>query len=174
MSGERVYYFGMHPYELEPISLEHSCFGAIWYEEDHHQYIVGYGFGTSQIEALSAFSASSAYSTCKDLQVIHQIYNSIREKQQVQDWSTHKRFPLFSINHEPWRSLKAGWYVLRSRRAFPLHLSIIRKTTFFVWLEHTAVCEDEAELIACINKAKQDHHLHLIKSIDTLGGTTHE
>ncbi|MEC0167329.1 hypothetical protein [Paenibacillus graminis] len=173
MNDTRKYYIGIHPDVLEPVSLEHSSFGALWYEEKDQRYIVGYGFGASQIEILTEFSTSSALITCTDLQIIHQIYQSIRNKQQEQDWSAHRRFPLLTFLREPWKSMSPGWYILRSRKAFPLHLSIVQRTNYAVWLEHTAVCEDEAELAACIAKAEQIHHLH-IKSMDTLGGIIHE
>ncbi|MOA33572.1 hypothetical protein D3C78_1548780 [compost metagenome] len=50
---------------------------------------------------------------------------------------------------------------MRSRSTFPLHLSVIRKQKFGLWLEHAAVCENEAEMLACIEKANVIHHVDL-------------
>lgn len=174
MKDKRTYYFGIHPEVLEPASLEQSNFGALWYEENNQRYIIGYGFSREQIAVLTQFSAASAHITCTDLPVIYQIYQSIRDKQQLQDWSARKRFPLVTAFREPWKSLAPGWYILRSRKTFPLHLSIVHKSKGLVWLEHAAVCEDEAELAACISRAEQLHHLHFIQSVPILGGTIHE
>ncbi|MEK5394628.1 hypothetical protein [Paenibacillus sp. FSL K6-2859] len=50
---------------------------------------------------------------------------------------------------------------MRSRNNLPLHLSVIRKQRFLLWLEHAAVCEYEAEMLACIEKANVIHHVDL-------------
>ncbi|RCX23758.1 hypothetical protein DFP94_1011360 [Fontibacillus phaseoli] len=168
------YYFGTHPHVLEPASLEYSSFGALWYEQDKRRYIVGYGYGTSQVDMLSQFCESSAYLTCTDQRVIYDIYKSIRDKQQAQDWSTRKRLSLLSAFKDPWKDMDEGWYILRSRNRFPLHLSVVRRKKYGVWLEHAAVCEDEAELMDYIARAKQIHGLVSIKSMIIQGGNTNE
>ncbi|WP_410768830.1 hypothetical protein [Fontibacillus sp. BL9] len=167
------YYFGTHPHVLEPASLEYTNFGAFWYEKDKRRYIVGYGYGASQIDKLSQFCKSSAYFTCTDQQVIYDIYRSIRDKQQALDWSMRKRLSLLSAFKEPWRNMDEGWYILQSRNRFPLHLSVVRRKKYGVWLEHSAVCENEAELMEYIAKAKQAHGLVSIKPI-IQGGNAYE
>lgn len=173
MQRTKNYYFGIHPNLLNPVSLEVSSFGAIWYEEDQQRYIVGYGFGPDQIETLSQFCASSVYFICSNTGVLFEIYKSIRNKQQEQDWLIHKRLRLLAAFQAPWRNLNSGWYVLRSRSTFPLHLSVFRKTKYSVWLEHAAVCENEAELMDCLNRTRQIHHLKSIASADPEGGSFH-
>ncbi|OMG01892.1 hypothetical protein BK146_03180 [Paenibacillus sp. FSL R7-0333] len=65
--------------------------------------------------------------------------------------------------------------MLRSRKTFPLHLSIVQKTKYSVWLEHAAVCENETELTAYVATAEQTHNLQrYMKSIDNLGGIIHD
>lgn len=171
MTENRTYYFGIHPDMLEPASLEYSSFGAFWYVENNQRYIVGYGFGAAQLAVLAQFRAFSAHLTCSDKQILYDIYRSIRNKQQEQDWGTRKRLPVMTAFKNPWKNTPEGWYVLRSRETFPLHLSIVQKTKYFVWLEHSAVCENEAELTACITRAEQTHNLQRkVKGLDSSGG----
>lgn len=115
----KTYYLGIHPYMLDPVSLEFSSFGVLWYEEGKQRYVVGYGFGTDQIETLFHFCRSSAYFTCSNEQVLYNIYTSIRVKQQERDWQTRKRLAFWTAFKEPWKSMPCGWYVLRSRDNFP-------------------------------------------------------
>ncbi len=174
MQHSLPYYFGIHPHVLEPASLEFSSFGAIWYVENKRRYIVGYGFGRDQIEILSQFNTSTAYSTCSDNQVMYDIYRSIRDKQQAQDWSTRKRLPLLTVLKEPWKNMDPGWYILRSRSQFPLHLSVVHKKKYEIWLEHAAVCENETELKDYIARVKQTHTLRSIESMEIQGGSVYE
>lgn len=174
MQRSKNYYFGIHPEVLNPVSLEVSCFGAIWYEEDRQRYIVGYGFGPDQTETLSQFCTSAAYFTCSNTQVMYEIYKTIRDKQQEQDWLAHQRLSWLAAFKKPWKDLNSGWYVLRSRSTFPLHLSVVRKTKYGVWLEHTAVCENETELNACLDRTRRTHQMKSIESVDLIGGGIHE
>lgn len=161
VKGMKHYYWGTQQGLLEPISLNYVCFGALWFEEDHLRTIVGYAFGQNQIEALRHFSNPSTCERCMDRKIIYEIYKNIREKQQLQDWAAHQRFPWLSAFKEPWKDVAVGWYVIRSRNTFPLHLSVIRKQKFRLWLEHVAVCENEAEMLAYIEKANVAHHVEL-------------
>ncbi|AIQ49486.1 hypothetical protein R70723_29080 [Paenibacillus sp. FSL R7-0273] len=174
MNNNRIYYFGIHPNVLEPVSLEYSSFGAFWYVDNNQRHIVGYGFGAAQLSVLAQFRAFSLHLTCSDKEVLYQIYRSIRDKQQEQDWECSRRLSILAAFKKPWSNVPPGWYILRSRRAFPLHLSIVRKTKVSVWLEHAAVCENEDELAACITKAEQIHRLqHAFKFVDMPGGCIH-
>jgi len=157
----RQYYWGTEEGLLEPISLNYVCFGALWFEEDHQRIIVGYAFGQAQIEALHHFASPSTCEYCKDRKVIYEIYHHIRDRQQLQDWAAHRRFSWRTAFKKPWKDVATGWYVIRSRNTYPLHLSVIRKQKFQLWLEHTAVCENEAELLSCIEKVNATHHVDL-------------
>ncbi|MNO51987.1 hypothetical protein D3C76_423960 [compost metagenome] len=170
MHPSRTFFIGSISNVLEPASLEFNSFGALWYEEDNRRYIIGYGFGAGQIANLALFCNSPEYVTCNDVRLIHEIYKDIRKKQIAQDWSTRKRLPLQAVFKEPWKSMNTGWYALRSRSLFPLHLSIVHKTKFSVWLEHAAVCENESELAHYLTKAEQAHQLRLLESNYFTGG----
>lgn len=170
----KTYYLGVHPRRLDPVSLEFSSFGVLWYEEGKQRYVVGYGFGTDQIETLYHFCRSSAYFTCSNEQILDDIYTSIRNKQQEQDWRTRRRLAFWTAFREPWKSMHSGWYVFRSRNSFPLHLSVVRKTKFSIWLEHAAVCESEAQLTGYLDRAKQTHHLISIVPMEIQEGILYE
>ncbi|OMF33060.1 hypothetical protein [Paenibacillus sp. FSL H8-0259] len=170
----KTYYLGIHPHMLDPVSLEYTSFGVLWYEEGKQRYVVGYGFGADQIETLFHFCRASASFTCSNEQVLYNIYTSIRDKQQERDWQTRKRLALWTAFKEPWKSMPDGWYVLRSRDKFPLHLSVVRKTKYSIWLEHAAVCENEAQLTGYLDRAKQTHHLTSIVPMELQEGSIHE
>ncbi|MDQ0088094.1 hypothetical protein J2T12_001500 [Paenibacillus anaericanus] len=172
MNGKKVYYLGIHQNMLEPVSLSYLCFGALWYEDNNQRYIVGYGFGENKIEVLRQFSNHSSCEKCMDPNIVREVYRSIRDKQQKQDWSTRLRFPLSNVFRAPWKDVASGWYIVRSRKIYPLHLSAIHKKRYRIWLEHTAVCESESELFAFIEKVKFTHNVDL-KLMESSGGTLH-
>lgn len=147
------------PDALDPVSLTYRRFAAVWHEEDGQRYVTGYAFGDSEVASLIRAGGSPPRHQCADPQAIREIYRSIRAKQQEQDWSARARLPLLTAFKEPWKNMENGWYALRSRQAFPMHLSIVHKTAYFLWLEHAAVCENEAELAECLARAKTAHHL---------------
>ncbi|UQZ32694.1 hypothetical protein C2I18_03440 [Paenibacillus sp. PK3_47] len=173
MQRTKIYYFGTHPSMLDPVSLKELSFGVIWYEEDRQRYIISYGFGPDQLRTLAQFCASSAYCRCSNTRVMHEIYRSIRDKQQEQDWSARRRLGWLAAFKDPWTNLQSGWYVIRSRSTFPFHLSVIRKTRYSVWLEHAAVCENESELLDCLDRTRATHHLKSIAPLVVEGGGFH-
>ncbi|KAA9004205.1 hypothetical protein F4V43_12480 [Paenibacillus spiritus] len=155
----KTYYFGTLPRMLDPVSLEESSFAALWFEEEEQRFIVGYGFGSRQIDKLKQFMAFTAHFTCCDERITTDIYREIRQIQQEHDWTAHRRLPFLSVFRAPWNRMEPGWYILKSRSVYPLHLSVVRRTPYSIWLEHVSVCESEAELRACIEKAGQAHKL---------------
>lgn len=157
----RIYYFGTHQKLLEPLSLKSLCFGALWYEENGSRYILGYGFGDNKMEVLRQFSNLSSCKECNDSNIVYEVYTSLREKQQQQDWSNRLRFPLSAVFKDPWKNTPTGWYVLRSRDTYPFHLSVVHKKKYQLWLEHSAVCESNSEMLAFIEKTKLAHHVDL-------------
>ncbi|MFD1177339.1 hypothetical protein ACFQ3W_13670 [Paenibacillus puldeungensis] len=165
----RAYYLGTHRDLLDPVSLRYLRFGALWYEEHGQRLVVGYGFGESKIEILRQFGAQASCQACMDMEIVHEIYQKIRKQQQEQDWSEHRQLPLLSAFKKPWRNMSSGWYVLKFQKSFPVHLSIVHKTKYTVWIEHSAVCENEAEIQCCIEKAAAAHHIDL-KWVEGWGG----
>ncbi|WP_150271354.1 hypothetical protein [Paenibacillus tepidiphilus] len=163
MYSLKIYYFGIHPRLLDPVSLEFLSFAALWYEENSRRYIVGYGFGEEPIHKLKQFCASTAHYTCNDQHTLLDIYSSLRAAQHEQDWNTRKKLSLLSVFRAPWSGMDTGWYIIRSRASYPCHLSVVQRRKYSIWLEHASVCENEAELAACINKAKEAHCLAYIK-----------
>lgn len=157
----RIYYFGTHQKLLEPLSLQSLCFGALWYEENGYRSIMGYAFGDNKVDVLNQFSNLSSCKECTDSNTVREVYMSIREKQQQQDWSTRLRFPIATVFKNPWKNTSTGWYVLRSRDTYPFHLSVVHKMKYQLWLEHSAVCENKPELLSFIEKAKRTHQVDL-------------
>jgi hypothetical protein len=157
------YYFGTHAELLDPQSLKQVCFGVLWCDDGGHSYIVGYCFEDDPFAVLRQCRKNYPVSwlECRDPEVIYEKYKCIRERQRAQDWNAHRRLPLFSVLRLPWKDVAPGWYVLKSRRNFPYHLSIIHRKFHSVWLEHAAVCENEDELQALVSKAADTHHIPL-------------
>lgn len=151
-------YWGELKEALDPVSLAYTRFAAVWHETDGERIVSGYAFGDRGIASLLN-QAGHAFRRSPDPQAVEQIYRDIRRRQQEQDWTTRMRFPLRTPFRSPWKALGEGWYALRSQPNFPLHLTIVRKSAWFLWLEHAAVCENEAELAACLDRAKKAHRL---------------
>ncbi|WP_334074799.1 hypothetical protein [Paenibacillus sp. A14] len=155
----RTYYWGSHRNLLDPVSLRYLYFGAFWYEEHGQRFIVGYGFGDSKIGIFRQFGAPASCQECTDIEVLHEIYREFRKQQQEQDWSARLRLPLLAAFRKPWLRIPPGWYVLKLQASFPAHLTFVHKTKYAVWLEHSAVCENETEIRSYIHKAENMHHV---------------
>ncbi|MBP1965968.1 hypothetical protein [Paenibacillus aceris] len=161
MASIPLYYLGLVPHVLNPISLEYEWFGVLWLEENNRfPIIVGYWFmkEKSEITQNAIQSGFSKWTEVSEHYIVMNMYRSIRNKQQEQDWKQRTRLSIRMIFKTPWRDVPAGLYVIKSRETFPLHASAICKKKFFVWLEHAAVCETEQELQAFIRRVQKEHH----------------
>ncbi|MCL6457637.1 MAG: hypothetical protein K6T85_06490 [Gorillibacterium sp.] len=140
--------------------------------ENEHRHVVGYWFGTNKAE-ISRQCRSAGYSSwvdCLDTAVVYGVYQSMREVQKNKDWSTRVRLPLAIGLRHPWKGARSGWYLMKSRNAYPLHISVIHKKKYSLWLEHTGVCDNEQEFLAFIEKVKMVHKISL-QPIKPQGGT---
>lgn len=156
------YYLGVAPNVLNPIQLDNEWFGVLWKQENNRfPVIVGYWFAKDKFELTqnAIMSGYAEWSEAWDHDVIMNMYRSIRKRQQEQDWERRSRLSIGTIFKSPWRQIPPGFYVVKSRNAFPLHASAVCKKTFFVWLEHTAVCESELDLQAFVRRVQQEHRI---------------
>ncbi|KRF35901.1 hypothetical protein [Paenibacillus sp. Soil787] len=168
MASSPFYYLGVVPNLLNPIHLVYEWFGVLWLEEDHHfPVIVGYWFSKerSDITQNAILSGFSKWTEISDQQIIMRLYQSIRNKQKKQDWENRTRLSIRTIFKSPWNEVSSGLYIIKSRDIYPLHASAILKKKFFVWLEHTAVCETEEELHEFMNQVKEEHQIELFMKI---------
>lgn len=92
----------------------------------------------------------------------HSDYVSIHKKQaKKQDWENRTRLSIRTIFKSPWNEVSSGLYILKSRDKYPLHVSAVHKKKFFIWLEHSAVCETEKELDAFMKQVDDEHQVEL-------------
>ena len=165
MASSPHYYLGLVPNLLNPIHLDYEWFGVLWLEEDHHfPVIVGYWFSKerSEIKQNAILSGFSKWTEISDQQIIMRMYQSIRNKQKKQDWENRTRLPIRTIFKPPWNEVSSGLYIIKSRDTYPLHASAILKKKFFVWLEHTAVCETEEEFHEFMKRVNEEHQMEFI------------
>jgi hypothetical protein len=165
MLNPSLYYLGCMSRLLEPITLEYKWFGALWTIEDAQQIVVGYWFGhrrndiTQKVNELGV----TTWNEVIDIENINGIYNSIREKQKEMDWTHRARLPLYTNFKLPWKHVLPGWYLIRSRNQYPLHVSAVQRKRYFIWLEHAAICENEKDLMDFLQKVNQEHQIELQK-----------
>ncbi|CAN7292183.1 MULTISPECIES: hypothetical protein [unclassified Paenibacillus] len=162
MTSTSRYYLGTLPHLLNPIDLDYEWFGVLWLEEEHHfPIIVGYWFSKEKSEIIhdAIQSGFSTWTEISDHQTIMRMYESIRNKQKKQDWERRTRLSIRTIFKSPWSEVSSGLYIIKSRETYPLHVSAILKKKFFVWLEHAAVCETEAELRGFMQRVSEEHQM---------------
>ncbi|MZQ85491.1 hypothetical protein GQF01_25565 [Paenibacillus sp. 5J-6] len=171
MSVSPRYYLGLVPHLFNPIHLDYEWFGVLWREEDNrYPTIVGYWFSKEKSEITQSVTRSgfSKWIEKSDHHIITNMYTSIRNKKKKQDWEHRTRLPILTIFKSPWSEVPSGMYILKSRDTFPLHASAVCKKRFFVWLEHSAVCENEGELQSFMKRVQEDHQIETLMKNSSL------
>ncbi len=164
MSTSTHYYLGVAPQLLNPLLLDYQWFGVLWLEENNQPIIIGYWFSKvkSGITQQAIHAGFSKWTEISDQPTIVTMYQSIRNKQQKQDWENRTRLSIRTIFKSPWKEASSGLYILKSRDKYPLHASAVHKKKFFIWLEHSALCETEEELQAFIKQVNEEHQDELV------------
>lgn len=159
-TDKETLYFGCEKGYLDIHTLKYRWFGAVWRYQGSLKIVIGYWFGDSEseIRKQTQFYGHTHYCGTNDLQ---EVYSTIREIQKEQDWKQRSRLSFFTLFKSPWRNVKLGWYILRSRKTYPFYVSAIQKKNFYIWLEHVSVCETEEHLNEFISKVNQEHNIQL-------------
>lgn len=163
MEIDQEVYFGVIPGCLDIFTLSYRCFGCTWVVRGSVRKITGYWFADSQDEVKAKAGKAGQLTgmrlaRCAD---VKEMYDEIRRQQALQDWGKRSRLSIKLILKDPWRSVKPGWYVLRSREPYPNYVSAIRKGRWFAWIEHVAVCETEQDLHSFISAVNTEHRIQL-------------
>lgn len=159
------FYFGTGSHYLDSITLRDRWFYAQWMLREGKYVIVNYGFADKEKEAQAKIPFSG--SVQRDDAHLKQIYSAIRAIQKEKDWTKKSRLHLFGVRHSPWRKVKPGWYIIRSRNQYPLYLSAVHVKRFSVWLVHAAVCENQNEVSDFIRQVNAAHHVQLRETIQS-------
>lgn len=153
--GSKKDCFDMH-------TLRYRVFGAVWKLIDGNKIILGYWFADNERELQYTIrNAGFTELTFSDNSGINEIYHSIRNEQEQQNWSKRSKLPILSILKKPWKDLREGWYVLKSDDHFPSILTCIQKNRYSVWIEHIQVCENQCDAIKFINLINAEHNIQL-------------
>ncbi|MGG3466363.1 hypothetical protein ABES02_02190 [Neobacillus pocheonensis] len=159
-TDQETLYFGCEKGYLDIHTLKYRWFGAIWKYQGSLKIVMGYWFGDSASEIRKQIQLYGHTHSCetKDLQ---EVYSTIRDLQKEQDWKQRSRLSIFAIFKSPWKDVKSGWYILRSRKTYPCYVSAIQKKKLSIWLEHVSVCETEEHLNEFLAKVNQEHNIQL-------------
>ena len=163
-------YFGDGFGYLDIFALRYCWFGAVWQWHGGVRLIMGYWFADSQEELMRQTEQSGWIDVLKaDKNEVKEIYLDIRREQARQDWERRTILSLSILFRKPWREMKPGWYIIRSRSQFPLIASCIRKSRWFIWLEHVRVCENLDDMKNFTYSINQKHgiSLHLEADLKT-------
>jgi hypothetical protein len=159
-TDQETLYFGCEKGYLDIHTLKYRWLGAIWRYQGSLRIVMGYWFGESESEIRKQIQFYGQTHSCdtKDLQ---EVYSTIQDLQKEQAWKQRSRLSIFAIFKSPWKDVKSGWYILRSRKNYPFYVSAIQKKKFSIWLEHVSVCETEEHLNEFLAKVNQEHNIQL-------------
>ncbi|QGQ94661.1 hypothetical protein EHS13_07045 [Paenibacillus psychroresistens] len=142
--------------------MKYSWFGAVWRTEGSSQLVDGFWFGDQKNKILKQVN-KAGFNNWKETATnsieIQNIYNSIRKSQKEQDW---KKVSLLSLKTAyTWRNTTSGWYLIRSNPNYPFYISAIKKNSCFIWLMHTDICENAADIQKFMEKVNEKHQIQL-------------
>jgi hypothetical protein len=155
-------YFAHAPGYLDIYTLSYRWFGAVWTLNNELQQLVrGYWFGNEQEEVIRQAKHAGWHflNEVKNEGIIRPIYEAFRRMQRELDWNKRSRLSIRSSVSRPWRTVKPGWYIIRSRDQFPLYISSVQKRGWIVYLEHADVCENETDIRNFIDKVNCEHNI---------------
>lgn len=163
MRSSEPLYYGTGQKYLDIFSLHYRWFGAEWTIEEENLVILNYAFADDERTARAKIGGGESIQ--RDNTRLREIYTSIRNRQSDADWNKRSRIHTLGVRESPWKKLKPGWYIVRSRKQFPFYISSVHVRLFSTWLVHTAVCENQKEVAAFIQRVNQTHHIKLIESL---------
>lgn len=155
-------YFGTGQDYLDIFSLHYRWFGAAWTVDAEEIIVTSYAFADNE-KAVRAKIRNGAPARRDDAH-LQEIYAFIRKTQKDEDWGKRSRLRLFGVRESPWKKMKPGWYVVRSRKHYPLYISAVHVKRFSTWLVHTAVCENREDVADFIQKVNQSHRIKLLEA----------
>ncbi|MFT8390821.1 MAG: hypothetical protein ABF683_06015 [Sporolactobacillus sp.] len=164
MRNSEPLYYGTGQKYLDIFSLYYRWFGAEWTVNEEHLVILNYAFADDEKTARKKVGGDGE-SARRDDARLREIYTAIRNTQSDADWNKRSRIHTFGVQESPWKKMKPGWYIVRSRKQFPLYISSVHVRLFSTWLVHTAVCENQKQVAAFIQKVNQTHHIKLVESL---------
>ncbi|MFT9427824.1 MAG: hypothetical protein ABF586_11730 [Sporolactobacillus sp.] len=164
MGNSEPLYYGTGQKYLDIFSLHYRWFGAEWTVEKENLLILNYAFSDDERTAREKV-VGSGESARRDDARLREIYTSIRNTQSDENWNKRTRIHTFGVRESPWKKMKPGWYIVRSRKQFPLYISAVHVRLISTWLVHTAVCENQKEVAAFIHRVNQTHHVKLVDSL---------
>lgn len=156
-------YFECVPSCLDIFTLSYRWFGAVWTEEAGNQTVLAFWFGNDRQDILDQAQREGwgVFVQTKDQQMIQRIYQQIRSQQRVHDWNKCSRLPIHKAFTKPWKDVKPGWYVIRSRQQFPFYVSAIRRERYSMWMQHVGLCENQRELDHFLEQVNGEHGISL-------------
>jgi len=155
-------YFGFKKGCFDMQTMKYRVFGAVWKLLDGKKYILRYWFADQENEILFAVKDAGFTSPISSqVDDINDIYQVVRMKQDIENWSKKSKLKFYLILKKPWKDLRKGWYVLKSSTNFPCVLTCIQKKRYSIWIEHIQVCEDKNDAVKFINLINTEHNIHL-------------
>ncbi|WP_162297105.1 hypothetical protein [Sporolactobacillus pectinivorans] len=144
--------------------MHYRCFGAAWTVEEESLVILNYVFADDEKMAREKVGGGGKSARRDDARLMG-IYTSIRNVQKNEDWNKRSRLHLFGIRKSPWKKVKPGWYIVRSRKHYPFYISAVHVKLFSTWIIHTAVCENQNDVSNFIQRVNRTHHIKLVESL---------
>ncbi|MCO7125312.1 hypothetical protein NIE88_05975 [Sporolactobacillus shoreicorticis] len=164
MRDSELLYYGTGQKYLDIFSLHYRWFSAEWTVEEEKLVILNYAFADDEKTAREKVGGGGE-SVRRDDAHLKEIYASIRNRQSDEDWNKRSKIHTFRVWESPWKKMKPGWYIVRSRKHFPFYISAVHVRLLSTWLVHTAVCENQKEVVAFIHRVNQTHHIKLVDSL---------
>lgn len=152
-----ITYVGVKRHCLDIFSLKYRWFGAAWLHTNQQRIIQNYWFADTEQELLTKLEDYGK--AIRDDSAVESVYETIRSDQTKKDWEHRTLKPIGSRNRVPWKRMKTGWYVLRLQSTFPCYAAAVHVKTFFVWMIHSTVCENQQDFDEFIKKISLDHKL---------------
>ncbi|NEW08313.1 hypothetical protein GK047_20125 [Paenibacillus sp. SYP-B3998] len=148
---------------LDPLTLQHRWFGAVWTCKNKAQFLLGYWFADNRDKLMALMQLEGWGKTSLEANPLEvkKAYQVFRAAQHKQDWEHRSLLPLRLAFIEPWKRVKLGWYIVKSNEGYPAHVSAVQKKRLLLWLEHVALCENEEQLEQFIHQVNLRHQIAL-------------
>ncbi|MCI1858618.1 MAG: hypothetical protein LKI80_10725 [Sporolactobacillus sp.] len=161
MKSKSLLYIGFQSHCLDIYSLKYRWFGALWRQHESRKKVIRYWFADTKQEAFA--HAETLGPTRREDGEVADIYRSFRRQQAKRDWTHHPVKPIGNANKEPWRSKREGWYIIRLQKSFPCYAAAVRVNKLFVWLIHSAVCENESDVERFRKRVMFTHKIKILR-----------
>ena len=164
--GQTPLYYDFAPRCLDWSTMRYRWFGVVWEERRNSNIMVKYHFEDNEKSLVQWLQKENWGILRRVTDKANDFYRSLRRHQESREWAYHSRMTFYTIYKNPWKTVKLGWYVIRSSNTYPCIVTAVERKKLSVWIHHQYICETDQDLDTFISRVNKEWDVSLQRLSD--------